>query len=215
MLFIDRKEAGKALGQALKKFSGNHDAIVLALPRGGVVLGYEICKQLHLKLDLILVRKLGVPDHEELAFGAIAMNNLRVLNEDVIDMLKIDNATIQNVVTSESAELQRRNSVYRQGAPFPNLKNKIVILVDDGIATGATMRAAIKVVTVFKPKKILVAVPVASPTIYEEMANENVELLVLKTPSPFLGIGMWYQDFPQVSDHVVLDLLAKAQGFEK
>ncbi len=210
MLFMDRQDAGEQLANQLLNFKNNLDVIVLALPRGGVVLGYEISSQLGVPMDLILVRKLGVPWQEELAFGAIAMNNIQVLNSNVISTLQISNETIQKIAIEEQKELERRNQLYREGRAFPIVAGKIVILVDDGIATGATMKAAIRVVNSMGPKKIIVAVPVASPSIYDEMAEENMELLVLKTPEPFYGIGMWYGSFPQLTDSEVITLLTKA-----
>jgi putative phosphoribosyl transferase len=208
MLFKDRQDAGRKLALALHAFKNRDDVCVLALPRGGVVLGYEISKALHLPFDLILVRKLGVPWQEELALGAVAIPNIRVLNQSILSTLNIREKTIEEVTRREQAELDRRNRVYRQNRPFPPIKDKIVIIVDDGIATGATMRAAIRVVASMKPQKIIVAVPVASYSVFKEMRGEQVELLVLETPEPFYGIGMWYGQFPQLTDEEVITLLA-------
>lgn len=210
MLFKDRTDAGQQLAEELLTLADRDDVVILALPRGGVVLGYEISNRLHAPLDLILVRKLGVPWQEELALGAIASNNIRIINKSIVDSLNISSEDIEQIAAREQHELERRNELYRKGKPFPDLKDKIVVIVDDGIATGATVRAAIKVVESFEPKKIIVAVPVASSSVYKEIPDENVQLLVLKTPEPFFGIGMWYGEFSQVTDEQVIDLLTKA-----
>lgn len=207
MLFKDRHEAGKKLATKLAVWVKANDSLILALPRGGVVLGYEISKALHIPLDIILVRKLGVPGQEELALGAIAMNNIRIINKSIISNLDIDEADIERISTKEQLELNRRNILYRQAKPFPVIKNKTVLLVDDGIATGATMRAAIKVVETMQPNKIIVAAPVASTSVYKDFHQEHVELCILETPEPFFGIGMWYQSFPQVTDQEVINFL--------
>ncbi len=207
MLFKDRRDAGEKLGLALLEFADRQDVLVLALPRGGVVLGYEIGNKLHVPFDLILVRKLGVPGQEELALGAIALNNVEIINKSIVSSLNISDDIITKIVAKERQELERRNKVYRQNKPFPTVNNKIVILVDDGIATGATMRAAIKVVASMQPNKIIVAAPLASASIYTDMKDEPVELVILDTPEPFYGIGMWYGEFSQLSDAQVIELL--------
>lgn len=210
MLFLDRQDAGKQLAQQLKGYKNHPDVIVLALPRGGVVIGYEICKALNAPLDLILVRKLGVPWQEELALGAIATHHIKVINKDILATFPISQAVIDSLISKEQAELERRNRLYRKGKPFPCLDDKIVILADDGIATGATMKAAIKVAKTMHPQKIIVAVPLASSSIYKEMSGESVDLKVLETPEPFYGIGMWYANFPQLTDQEVIHILDKA-----
>jgi putative phosphoribosyl transferase len=209
MLFKDRKDAGKKLAKMLSYLANRDDVLVLALPRGGVILGYEVCKELNVPLDVILVRKLGVPWQPELALGAIATHDIRVINKSIVSSLNIDEDTIEEIASSEKKELERRNQLYRQGRPFPQVNQKIIVLVDDGIATGATMRAAIKVVSTLQPKKIIVAVPLASSSVYTEMAGEDIDLVVAETPEPFFGIGMWYGDFPQISDEEVINLLSK------
>lgn len=211
-MFKDRNEAGQQLAQRLHPYQHDPSAIVLALPRGGVVLGDQISKTLSLPLDLILVRKLGVPGQEELALGAISIDHVMVLNESIVSALSIDDATIRQIVAKEQTELARRNTVYRHNQPFPNITDKTVILVDDGIATGATMRAAIKIVQLHHPKKVIVAVPLASSSVYQDFAQDRVELVVLATPEPFYGIGMWYGQFPQLTDNEVITLLANAQA---
>lgn len=211
-MFKDRIEAGQQLAQRLHQYQHDPNAIVLALPRGGVVLGDEISKTLALPLDLILVRKLGVPGQEELALGAISIDNVMVLNSRIVSALNIDDETIRQRVAIEQTELARRNTVYRHNQPFPTITAKTVILVDDGIATGATMRAAIKIVQLHHPKKVIVAVPLASSSVYQDFAGDRVELVVLATPEPFYGIGMWYGQFPQLTDDDVITLLANAQA---
>jgi putative phosphoribosyl transferase len=210
MLFQDRQEAGQKLAEELLPLADRSDVIVLALPRGGLVLGYEISSKLHVPLDLILVRKLGVPWQEELAFGAIANEDVQYINNSIVASISLSQQDMMKIIKRERLELQRRNEKYRQGRPFPNIEDKIVILVDDGIATGATMRAAIKVLATMHPRKIIVAVPVASSSVYQDFSDAPVELLVLNTPEPFYGIGMWYQDFAQLTDQDVIAILQKA-----
>lgn len=210
MLFKDRKEAGLRLAQSLLKYKNNPDVIVLALPRGGVALGFEISRALAIPLDVLLVRKLGVPWQDELAFGAIAVGNVLIFNESIVANLNLSQESINRIIAKESQELQRRNLVYRQGRDFPPLAHKTVILVDDGIATGATMVAAIKAVRLSNPSKIIVASPLASVNVFQDMADQDVELLILETPEPFYGIGMWYGDFPQLTDNEVIELLQSA-----
>jgi putative phosphoribosyl transferase len=214
MLFTDRQDAGKRLAKELMPLANRQDVLVLALPRGGVILGYEISRQLQVPLDLIIVRKLGTPGQEELALGAIATNGIRIINKGIVESLDISPDRIEAIAAREQQELDRRNQLYRQGRPFPEVEDKIIILVDDGIATGATMRAAIKVLALMAPRQIIVSVPVASPTVYQELPEDNLKLLVLETPEPFFGIGMWYQDFPQVTDREVINCLENANDLE-
>lgn len=210
MLYRDRQDAGKKLAHALLDYQDDADAIILALPRGGVVLGFELHQMLHLPLDLILVRKLGVPGQEELALGAISLDDVKVINKGIVSMLSINEETIAQIMAKEQQELTRRNLLYRENKPFPALKDKVVILVDDGIATGATMRAAINVVKELQPRKIVVATPVASSSVYSDLRDEHVEVEVLATPEPFYGIGMWYGDFKQITDEEVIHLVKMA-----
>lgn len=211
-MFKDRNDAGRQLAQRLLQYQQDANAMVLALPRGGVVLADEVSSALSLPLDLILVRKLGVPGQEELALGAISIDNVIILNKSIIAALNINNEMIEQIIAKEQAELARRNRVYRHNKTFPDIKDKTVILVDDGIATGATMRAAIKIVQLHHPKKVIVAVPIASSSVYQDFAQESVELVVLATPEPFYGIGMWYAQFPQLEDEEVITHLANASA---
>lgn len=210
MYFHDRTDAGKRLAEALSHYKGKPDAIVLALPRGGVPVAYEIAQALHLPLDLMLVRKLGVPGHEELAMGAIANGNIQVLNEDIVQGMSIPDAVIADVTAREHAELERRNKAYRHGAPPPHLEAHTVILVDDGCATGANMRAAVQAVAKQHAARIVVAVPVASDSAYETLREVADEVVCLDIPEPFFGVGRFYYDFSQTSDAEVKSLLKKA-----
>lgn len=204
--FHDRCEAGKVLAVQLQSYAKRGDAIVLALPRGGVPVAYEIAKALALPLDIFVVRKLGVPGHEELAMGAIAAGGV-VFNSDILAQLNISQAAIDNVIQAEQQELQRRMQAYRGDHPFPVLTHKTVILVDDGMATGATMRAAIQSIRQQKPARIVVAVPVAAREASEEIAREVEELVCPLKPRRFSSVGMWYVDFSQTTDEEVRALL--------
>lgn len=206
--FINRSEAGRLLGDALKAYANRSEVIILALPRGGVPVGFEVAKALSAPLDLMLVRKLGVPGHRELAMGAIATGGARILNQDVIAMYNISAETIDQVAASEQSELQRRSQAYRDELPEPDLNNRCVILVDDGIATGATMRAAVAALRQAGPSEIVVAVPVGAPTTLNLLRNEADKVICLAVPDMLFSIGQWYSDFTQVSDEEVRDLLA-------
>jgi putative phosphoribosyl transferase len=205
--FLDRCDAGKRLAILLKSYAEQPNAIVLALPRGGVPVADEIAKALALPLDIFIVRKLGVPGYEELALGAIATGGDVVFNDDVIRDLNISQDTIDQVIAAEQKELQRRELTYRGDRPFPELAGKTIILVDDGIATGATMRAAIQALRQEKPKKIIIAMPVAPPDIAEEMAVLADEMFCLLQPRFFNAVGAWYKNFPQTTDEEVFELL--------
>jgi putative phosphoribosyl transferase len=204
----NRQVAGQALAQALDAYHGRDDVIVLALPRGGVPVALEIALALGAPLDLMLVRKLGTPGQEELAMGAIASGGGRVMNEDIVQMLAISPQTIEQVAEQESRELQRRERAYRGDRPWPKLANKCVILVDDGLATGATMRASVKAVREQRPARIVVAVPVAPADTIARLREEADEVICLAEPEPFRAIGLWYVDFSQVSDDEVREMLA-------
>lgn len=216
MHFLDRADAGRLLGRELVRFRGRRDLIVLALPRGGVPVGYEISRALQAPLDVFVVRKLGVPGHEELAMGAIASGGIRVLNAEVVAALgphgreAIDWATVR-----ETEELFRREERYRGERAFPGLDGKTVILVDDGLATGATMRAAARAVRERKPARLIIAVPVAAESTYREMHAEADEVVCGLMPDPFFGIGQFYRDFRQTTDEEVRALLARAAVEEK
>lgn len=206
----NRVQAGRLLGEALRAYSDRRDVLVLALPRGGVPVASEIVHAIGAPLDLMLVRKLGTPGHEELAMGAIASGGVRVLNADVIDARSISAAAIEAVAQRELKELERRQRAYRGERPAPQVKGLCVILVDDGLATGATMRAAVKALRERRPARIVVAVPVAPPDTIEVLRGEADEVVCLAMPEPFMAIGCWYHDFPQTSDDEVKALLADA-----
>lgn len=207
--FCDRHEAGKMLAKRLTAYANRQDLLVLGLPRGGVPVAYEIATSLNAPLDICLVRKLGVPDHEELAMGAIASGGVRVLNYDVVDNLGIDSRTIDEVAAKELRELQRRDRAYRGDKLPPEIKNRTVILVDDGIATGSTMLAAIAIVQKQQPQYLVVAVPVAPPSTCEQLQAEVDEVVCLVMPESLYAIGLWYEDFSQTTDAEVRDLLAR------
>jgi len=208
--FINRREAGKLLASELNAYQDCPDAIVLALPRGGVPVAFEIALHLHLPLDVWIVRKLGLPYHKELAMGAIAASGERVMNQEVLKWSNISPETIERVVKEETAELKRRDQLYRQGKPYPNLTNQIIILVDDGIATGATMQAAIASLQVHQPKEIVVAVPIASPDICRNIQAEVNQVICLLQPPSLDAIGRWYLNFAQTTDQEVKDCLAES-----
>lgn len=206
----DRVAAGRALVPLLSAYRGQADAIVLALPRGGVPVAYEIAMALDLRLDLMLVRKLGVPGHEEYAMGAIASGGVRVLNGEVLQMLDLRAESIEAVVARETRELQRRDRAYRGERPAPALRGQRVILVDDGLATGATMRAAVQAARQQEPLSVTVAVPVGSSESLELLRAEADEVICPLIPETLISIGSWYRDFSQTSDREVLDLLQRA-----
>lgn len=205
--FRNRMEAGQMLANHLTDYTNQEDLLVLGLPRGGVPVAFEVAKALNAPLDICIVRKLGVPGQKELAMGAIASGGIGVLNYDVISTLGIDKEAIQVVAAEELQELQRRDRTYRGNAPPINVKDKIVILIDDGIATGSTIRAAIAILKQQKPKKIVVAVPVAPASTYEQLQSEVDEIVCLQTPENLSAIGVWYEDFSQTTDEEVRELL--------
>ena len=211
----NRSEAGRYLAQALLHHAGRDDVMILALPRGGVPVAIEVASALNAPLDLMLVRKLGTPGQEELAMGAIAQGGVRVINRDVVETLRISEDVITAVERRERKELERRQRAYRGDRPPPNLRGKRVILIDDGLATGATMRSAIKAVRTRAPAMIVVAVPLAPEETVAVLEQEADEVVCLTTPEPFVAIGCWYHDFPQASDGEVRDLLARAWQEEK
>lgn len=208
--FRDRAAAGRALASRLTDYADRPNTLILALPRGGVAVGYEIAAALHVPLDLMLVRKLGVPGEEELAMGAIAEGGVQVLNHEVVRELGIGPEVIDQVAARETIELERRARLYRDGRPAPNLTGKIVILVDDGLATGATMRAAIAAARAQNPERVIVAAPVAACETVEMLRTLADDVVVVFTPEPLAAIGLWYEDFPQLSDDEVRDLLRRA-----
>jgi putative phosphoribosyl transferase len=206
MRFPDRSKAGQLLAQKLAGYANNPDVVVFALPRGGVPVGFQVARALNVPLDIIVVRKLGVPDHEELAMGAIASGDVRVLNYDTIDWMQIPSPVIDRVTEMEKSELQRRELTYRGTAPPLDPAGKIVILVDDGIATGSTMRAAVAVVRSRGPQRVVIAVPTAPVSTAKELGDVADEFISIITPDAFVGVGQWYDDFRQVSDEITRDL---------
>jgi predicted phosphoribosyltransferase len=208
--YKDRTEAAGQLVDLLQPYASGPHGLILALPRGGVPVAYEIARRLHLELDLMLVRKLGVPGHAELAMGAIAPGGTLVLNEEVIRGLAISDEAIDRVAAAELQELRRRERTYRGERPAPRVQGRRVILVDDGLATGATMRAAVAVVRHQQPAEVVVAVPVAPPDTVAALRQAADVVICPATPEPFLGIGRWYEDFAQVTDEDVRALLARA-----
>ncbi len=212
MIFSDRADAGRQLAEKLSSYK-DRDARVLALPRGGVPVAYEVARALRAPLDVFVVRKLGVPGHEELAMGAIASGGVRVLNEDTLAELHIDDATLNAVTQAELAELQRRENTYRGGLPAPQVSGKPAILIDDGLATGASMYAAVLALRTLSPSKIVVAVPVAPADACANIARYVDEMICAATPEPFRGVGAWYGDFRQVSDDEVRGMLRSARDW--
>jgi predicted phosphoribosyltransferase len=211
-LFRDRADAGKKLADELARREGPSDTIVLGLPRGGVVLAAAIAEALRVDLDVLLVRKLGVPGNEELAMGAIASGGVRVINRDVVLWLGIPDRVVEEVTAREMRELERRERAFRGDRPRPGLRGKTAVLVDDGIATGATMRAAVSALRVSEPSRIVVAVPVAPPDACARLEEETDELVCLARVEPLGAVGSWYGDFPQVTDGEVRDLLKRAES---
>lgn len=208
--FPNRNEAGRALAAELSHYADRPDVVVLALPRGGVPIGFEITRTLHAPLDIFLVRKLGVPGHEELAMGAIASGGVRVLNEVVIHQLEITEDQIEEVARNERLELERREQAFRRGVPPVLVSNHICILVDDGLATGSTMRAAVLALKQQKPKRLVVAVPVAASETCAEFEPLVDEVVCLYTPEPFIAVGHWYDEFSQLTDEEVREYLERA-----
>jgi predicted phosphoribosyltransferase len=206
--FRDRREAGRHLADALRESVQGEDLQVLALPRGGVPVGYEVAVALGAPLDVFLVRKLGLPGQEELAMGAIAEGGVRVLNQEVVQMLRIPQRTIEEVAAAERAELARRERLYRGDHPPPDFRNRTVLLVDDGLATGSTMAAAVAGVRAQHPRRIIVAVPVASPQALAALQRVADDCVAVLVPHGFGGVGQWYEDFRQTTDAEVLSLLS-------
>jgi putative phosphoribosyl transferase len=211
--FRDRPEAGRILAQQLGSYAGQPDLLVLALPRGGVPVAFEVATALEAPLDVFLVRKLGVPGREELAMGAVATGGLRVLNEGVVQGLHISNAVIESVAEEQMRELERRERAYRGERPPPDVAGRTVILIDDGLATGTSMRAAVAALRrspTGTPARLVVAVPVGSPVTCAEIGAEVDEIVCAVTPEPFFAVGLWYDDFSQTTDEEVRTLLDRA-----
>ncbi|WP_447980054.1 phosphoribosyltransferase [Candidatus Nitrospira bockiana] len=209
-IFRDRVDAGRRLSEHLRHYQGRGDLVVLALPRGGVPVGYQVAQALQAPLDVMVVRKLGVPGHEELAMGAIASGGVRVVNEEVLHMLGAPDALVDRVAAQEEVELARRERAYRGDRPPVQVEGRVVILIDDGLATGATMRAAVSALKRRGPARIVVAVPVGAEEACHELRAEADEVVCAATPSPFFGVGAWYEDFAQTTDDEVRELLERA-----
>lgn len=209
--FSDRSEAGRLLSERLMDYAGRTDVVVFALPRGGVPVAFEVAKALHTPLDVFLVRKLGVPGNPELAMGAIASGNVRVLNEEVIAALGISSEVVETVTAQEQMELERREKLYRGAYEPSEISGKIVILVDDGIATGSTMRSAIRAARAQDPDRLIVAVPTIAADTFHRLQLEVDKLVTLMAPESFYAVGQWYEDFAQTTDEEVTDLLERAR----
>src|SRR5687768_10894507 len=210
LVYANRREAGAALAAQLSQYRSRGDVVVLALPRGGVPVGYEVARALEAPLDVFVVRKLGAPGHRELAMGAIASGGVRVLNRDVIGWYGISPAAIEATAREELAELERRERAYREGRGGLDLKGKTVILVDDGLATGSTMKAAVQAVRERGPARIVVAAPVGAPQTCNELQELADEVVCARTPQDFAAVGQWYADFSQTEDGEVRELLRDA-----
>ena len=209
-LFRDRRAAGRQLAAKLARYAERPDVVVLALPRGGVPVAYEVAQALGAPLDVFVVRKLGVPGHEELAMGAVATGGVRVLNEPIVRALGIPEHVIDTVAAREQAELARRERVYRGDRPPLDVRGRTVILVDDGLATGATMQAAVQALRQQQPARIVVAVPTAAPETCEALRAKVDDVVCAVTPDPFYAVGLWYDDFSQTTDDEVRELLARS-----
>jgi putative phosphoribosyl transferase len=210
MKYRNRTEAGRLLAKKLMAYANRTDVLVLGLPRGGVPVAFEVAQALDAPLDVFLVRKLGVPGHEELAMGAIASGGVRVLNQGVVNNLHIPGEVIDAIAADEQRELERRARLYRGDRPPPDVRGRTVILIDDGLATGSTMHAAARALRSQNPAAIVVAVPVAAEETCHEFRSEVDEVVCVYTPEPFFAVGLWYEDFAQTSDEKVRELLARA-----
>jgi putative phosphoribosyl transferase len=209
--FRDRSEAGRLLARELSQYADREDVIVLALPRGGMPVGFEIARALHVPLDVFVVRKLGVPGHDELAMGAIASGGVLVIEPTVVEELGIPAEMIAEVAAREDRERSRREREYRGDRPEPEVRGRTVILVDDGLATGSTMRAAVAALRKLQPARIVVAVPVAASTTCAELAEVADDIVCARTPERFRSVSEWYGEFPQTTDEEVRELLARAE----
>jgi putative phosphoribosyl transferase len=209
MRFHNRSDAGRQLASKLSAFAHRHDVVVLALPRGGVPVAFEVARALNAPLDIFLVRKLGVPGHPELAMGAIASGGVRVLSEDIIEQLGVPRTAVEQVAVRERLELERRDRLYRGDRPPPLLRDRTVILVDDGLATGATMEAAIVAVRQYQPARVIVAAPVGATETCRRLKALADDVMCASTPEPFQAVGLWYEQFDQTSDDEVIELLRR------
>jgi putative phosphoribosyl transferase len=209
--FRDRTDAGKRLSELISKSIIDTGALVLALPRGGVPVAFEVARGLGAQLDVFLVRKLGLPGHEELAVGAIASGGVRVLNGELVSELQLSYNLIDQITAREQNELQRREELYRQGRPALPVRDRTIILVDDGLATGASMKAASRALRLQEPRRLIVAVPVAAKDTCDEFRRDVDEIICAYTPTPFIAVGIWYQDFSQTTDDEVIRLLEESR----
>ena len=208
--FLDRHDAGRRLSEILTQYASQPNLLVLGLPRGGVPVAYEVARALHAPLDVFIVRKLGFPGHPELAMGAIASGGVRILDERLIDAHEIPDEEIERVTAAEQRELERREKSYRDDRPSPDVRGHTVILIDDGLATGSTMRAAVQALRQEGARRVVVAVPIAPPDTCDAMRHEVDDIICAITPEPFLAVGIWYADFSETTDEEVRDLLARA-----
>ncbi|MGZ3237902.1 MAG: phosphoribosyltransferase [Burkholderiaceae bacterium] len=208
--FKDRAEAGELVAQRLMRYAGRDDVIVLALPRGGVPVGFVVAHKLDVPLDILIVRKLGFPGREEYAMGAIASGGVCVLHDEVLERFGVPMSDVEEIKQRELIEIERREKLYRANRPVLQLQGRVVIIVDDGIATGSTMQAAVKCLHQFKPARLVIAVPVAPPDTYQELRPEVDEFICLSMPEPFFAVGTWYKEFDQTSDEEVKSLLERA-----
>ena len=215
MLFRDRTDAGHKLAEAVREYAHRDDVLVLALPRGGVPVGAALAEELGAPLDVFLVRKLGVPGQEELAMGAVSSGGVRVLNAEIVSELGIPPETIEQVTSTELRELERRDRLYRGNRPHPDVRGKTVILVDDGLATGSTTRAAVRALRLQEPERIVVAVPVAAGVTCDALRAEADHVVCYAMPQPFYAVGQWYENFSQTSDDEVRELLERAAQLQK
>jgi predicted phosphoribosyltransferase len=213
--FQDRSEAGRLLALKLKHYEGRSDVVVLAVPRGGVPVGFEVAGSLCAPMDVFVVRKLGMPGHEEFALGAIASGGVSFLNEKAIEKLRVSREVIEAVMARERLELDRQERIYRKYDRAIDVKDQTVVLVDDGLATGASMQAAVRAVRQRRPARIVVAVPVAAPDTCIDLAREVDEFVCVQTPDPFFAVGTWYDDFSQIGDEEVRALLEQATRFQQ
>lgn len=214
MIFQDRIDAGRSLAEELSAYANRPDVLVLGLPRGGVPVAFEVAKALNAPLDVLIVRKLGVPGREELAMGAIATGGVRFLNQEIVRSLHINDEAIERVAASEQQELERRERLYRDGRPAPEVRDRTVILVDDGLATGATMRAAVLALRQQQPARLVIGVPVAAPETCDEFKSEVDEIVCAVTPEKFYAVGLWYDNFEQTADEEVRELLHQAAEWQ-
>ena len=210
--FRDRREAGRRLAERLENYAGRSDTIVLGLPRGGVPVAYEVASALHLPLDVFVVRKLGTPWHQELAMGALASGGVRVINQDLVRELNVPASEVERITRREQRELVRRERLFRGDRPFPDVTGKTVLLIDDGLATGATMQVAVAALRQKGAQRVVVGVPVASPDTCDAFRDITDDIVCVFTPEPFYAVGFWYDDFGQMSDEEVHDLLDRGQA---